>query len=93
MTMRLGPSDDDELVIMKNVRRLLSQLKLSPRRAAVSWIMSRFETWPLIDRQGKLIDGATEHEGEPPILEFISKHGSTPTPRNAGEGDAQVPAC
>jgi hypothetical protein len=97
MTARLGPMmlDEDDLLIMRSVRKLLSQLRLSPRRAAVNWINERFESWPLTDRQGKTVEGATEHETEPPpMIKFISDHRAAEGQQGAtaGAGDGQATA-
>lgn len=89
MTVRQSPiMDDDDLVIMRSVRRALSLLRPEPREAVVEWIKARYRSWPLIDRTGKVIDGAPgEEKPPPPLLGFIEQQ--TKEERgSAGDGQA-----
>lgn len=74
-TPRLNPvGDDDDLVIMRSVRRSLQMLRLEPREAVVEWIKARWKSWPVTDRQGKVIDGsAATEDNPPPLLGYIEQ--------------------
>ena len=64
---------DPELLIMSTIEKLLSQCHMPMRHRIVVWINSKYESLPVTDKRGRVIEEVAP-ETDPPILKFISDH-------------------